>query len=96
MAAPEPEPNSDRPAAESPTDRSGDPEGGAERLGIDSLLALQLAAHGYSATYIAQLRHRGTAGASGVARDLQRALATLGVGTLREAIVEARRRGLID
>ena len=95
MAAPKPEPNSDRPAAESPTDRSGDPDGG-ERLSIDSLLALQLAARGYSATYIAQLRHRGTAGASGVARDLQRALAVLGVGTLREAIVEARRRGLID
>ena len=99
MAPPTPESSADTrtetPASDGRGDGRGDPDSGVRELGIDALLALQLAAHGYSPVRIAQLRHRGTAGATGVARDLQKALAVLGVGTVREAVAEARRRGLI-
>ena len=70
----------------------------AERLrataaGRDVLPALRLVAHGHSPVEITGLRRCALVD---VLRDLQAALAILEVGTVRDAIAEARRRGLID
>ena len=56
------------------------------------LLALQLHARGYTPAQIAALR---TVAVADVVRDLRRVVWALGVGTLGDAIVEAKRRGLI-
>ena len=56
------------------------------------LLALQLHARGYTPAQIAALR---TAAVADVVRDLRRVVWALGVGTLGDAIAEAKRRGLI-
>ena len=62
------------------------------RLSSREMLALQLAALGYSPDATAALRR---AGVAEVLLDLQAALTALGAVTLHEAIAEAQRRGLI-
>ena len=57
------------------------------------LLALQLLARGYAPAQIAALRG---AALVDVLWDLQRVLTALRAPTVREAVAEARRRGLID
>ena len=57
-----------------------------------ALLALQLHARGYAPAQIAALTERH---AVDVVQDLLRAARLLGVGTVPEAVDEARRRGLI-
>jgi hypothetical protein len=64
------------------------------RLTPFELVALQLAARGYSLPQVASLRGAGAADQVDHT-DLRRAFAVLGVATLEEAIAAARHRGLI-
>ena len=61
--------------------------------GRDVLPALRLVAHGRAPDEIAEALRCPLVD---VLRDLQAALTLLGAGTVREAVDEARRRGLLD